>query len=224
MGPRGGSEANNSFVAGIGVQSLFFSEDEFSDASGSAGVWYPPLPLCPPPPPRDVLERPHAVGGGGDTPPRPPSPPPPPPLPMFEADSQKFAPEPSVPRGFKFFPACLRRGPQGDPQRRGVPAKPPSPPPSEPPSNTSLASPTPSRSPLRTAGVPAAGGQVQDVLHPRAPVRDGQPVLPDRLRGPPGGGGPGAAELRPGDGGGPGPRRVGPAPCRACGRAARSEA
>ena len=62
-------------------------------------------------------------------PPRPPFPPLPP-LPMFEADSQHVALAPSVPRGLKlqiFWP-----GPQGDPGRRGVPAKPP-PPTSDPP-------------------------------------------------------------------------------------------
>ena len=50
-----------------------------------------------------------------------PSSPPSPHLPMFEADSQNFAPAPSVPRGFELqnFSARLRRG-----RRRRVPAKP----------------------------------------------------------------------------------------------------
>ena len=63
-------------------------------------------------------------------PPWTPLPPSPPPPPMFEADSQKFATAPSVPRGFKLnnVRPAFRRGPQGDPGRRGwVPAKPPSP-------------------------------------------------------------------------------------------------
>ena len=67
----------------------------------------------------DVLERPYR------NPPWTPIPPPPP-LPMFEADSQNFASALSVLRGFKLqiFLARLRWEPEGDPGRRGVPAKP----------------------------------------------------------------------------------------------------
>ena len=72
-------------------------------------------------------------------------PPPPPPLPMFEADSQHFASAPSVPSQVSAsnYLARLRRGPQGDPGRRGGPSQTPlaPPPPSDPrspPSNTSL--------------------------------------------------------------------------------------
>ena len=85
------------------------------------------------PSPSNVLERLYTVGGA-PPPPRPPSPNPPP-LPMFEANSQNFALAPRVGR--------LQQGPQGDPRRRGVPAKPSCPPPSDPssPSNTSLPSP-----------------------------------------------------------------------------------
>ena len=69
-------------------------------------------------------------GGGNLPPPLGPPPPPPPPLPMVEADSQHFC---FGAFGAKRiyasrFLACLWRGPQGDPGRRGVPAKPPSPP------------------------------------------------------------------------------------------------
>ena len=70
-----------------------------------------------PPPPLCVIPRPCA------------NPPPPPPLPVLEADSQVFASAPSVPRGFPL--PNLRRGPEGDPGRRGGPQPNPPPPRSE---------------------------------------------------------------------------------------------
>ena len=78
------------------------------------------------------------------------------PFQCFEADSQNFASAPSMPRGFTLqnLLAPLRRGPQGDPGRKGgsqppsppsdplCPPPPPPAPPSDPPcpplSNTSL--------------------------------------------------------------------------------------
>ena len=91
----------------------------------------------------DVVERPSTVAGGAVpppwtplSPPPPPPRPPPPPLPMFEADSQRFA---SVPRGFKLqnIRPALGGDHTGTLGGGGGAAKPPSAP-LPPPSNTSL--------------------------------------------------------------------------------------
>ena len=80
------------------------------------------LPSSPPPPPSVAV---HRRRRGCPPPPAPP----PPPLLMFEADNQNFASAPSVPRGstLQKVLARLRRGPQGDPGRRGDPSQPPPP-------------------------------------------------------------------------------------------------
>ena len=74
---------------------------------------------------RDVLGRPYTAGGGVT-----PWDPPPPPLPMFEADSQKFASAPSVPRGFKLqiFRLAFAGDHWGTLGGRSVPARPHLPP------------------------------------------------------------------------------------------------
>ena len=116
-----------------------------------------------PPPPRDVLERPYTVGGA--------LPPPPPPLPMFEADSQKFASAPSVPRGFKLknFGPAFGGDQWGGPRRRGSQPTPPSP---SPPSDTSLAPRHPLRRALHNAPLPTTMRRLTAWVAPTAVSED----------------------------------------------------
>ena len=94
----------------------------------------------------DVLERPYTAGGGGGNPPPPPGPPPPPLLPFqclrltakfcFGAFGAKRIEASKI-------SAHLRRGPYGNPGRRGGGAAKPPPPPLQIPSPPFLIHPPP---------------------------------------------------------------------------------